>query len=248
MDGSGNVFVADTFNSAVKKIPPACVTSSCVITLGSGFYLPYGVAVDGTGNVFVGDTYNHEVKEILAADGNIPASPTINTLGSGFSYPYGVAVDASGNVFVADDSDTGEVYEIPAAGGYTTVLTLGGSVYQPKGLAVDGSGNVFVADSGHSRVLMLDYADAPSLNFGSISFGANSTATVTVQNIGNAPLTLPNPAAGSNPSISQYVTLDNSAATACPVVTSSSPAASLASGAYCTLAIGLDPTVLEAVS
>ena len=34
------------------------------------------------------------VQEIVAVNGVIPASPTINPLGGGFSGPWGVAVDA----------------------------------------------------------------------------------------------------------------------------------------------------------
>ena len=99
MDGFGNVFAADPFNNnAVKEIPPGCASESCVITLGSGFSIPFGVAVDGAGNVFVADTGNGAVKEILAAGGYI----TINTLASGFNNPTGVAVDGFGNVYVAD--------------------------------------------------------------------------------------------------------------------------------------------------
>ena len=51
-----------------------------VRTLGSGFYLPYGVALDEDGNIFVADSANNMVKEILVAGGYT----TINTLGSGF--------------------------------------------------------------------------------------------------------------------------------------------------------------------
>ncbi len=56
VDGSGNVFVADTGNSAVKEIVAAGGYTT-VNTLGTGFYAPYGVAVDGIGNVFVADTF-----------------------------------------------------------------------------------------------------------------------------------------------------------------------------------------------
>jgi DNA-binding beta-propeller fold protein YncE len=71
--GSGNVFVADTNNNAVKEIVAVGgVTSSTstVLTLGSGFSFPYGVAVDSSGNVFVADYGdNAVVKEILAVGG-----------------------------------------------------------------------------------------------------------------------------------------------------------------------------------
>jgi sugar lactone lactonase YvrE len=76
---------------------------------------------------------------------------TLSTLGSGFGYPSGVAVDVSGNVFVAD-TDNGDVKEILAAGGYTTVKTLGSGFDYPQGVAVDGSGNVFVADTSGGAV------------------------------------------------------------------------------------------------
>ena len=116
-----------------------------IVTLGSGFNQPEGVAVDGSGDVFVGDTTHKQVKEILAAGGY----STVTTLGSaasGFSFLSGVAVDSSGNVFVADYGNSA-VKEILAAGGYTTVNTLGSGFNRPYAVAVDGSGNVFVADS-----------------------------------------------------------------------------------------------------
>ena len=57
-----------------------------------------------------------------------------------------MAVDGSGNVFVADWVDSA-VYEILAAGGYTTVKNLvPGSFACADYVAVDGSGNVYVAD------------------------------------------------------------------------------------------------------
>ncbi|MGC2211138.1 MAG: Ig-like domain repeat protein [Candidatus Korobacteraceae bacterium] len=145
VDRSGNVFVADTGNSAVKEIL-AVGGYTTVNTLGSGFYYPSGVAVDRSGNVFVADTYNSAVKEILAVGGYT----TVNTLGSGFNYPFGVAVDGSGNAFVAD-THNGAVKEIVAVGGSipasTTINTLGSGFGEPYGVAVDGSGNVFVANA-----------------------------------------------------------------------------------------------------
>jgi DNA-binding beta-propeller fold protein YncE len=45
VDGSGNVFVADTYNNAVKEILAAGHYTT-INTLGSGFNSPTGVAVD----------------------------------------------------------------------------------------------------------------------------------------------------------------------------------------------------------
>jgi len=242
VDGSGNIFVADA--CAVKEIV-AGGGYTTVKMLGSGFTGPVGLAVDGNGNLFLADYDHNVVKEMLAAGGYT----TVRTLGIGFSKPLHVAVDGSGNVYVTDTGNS-VLKEILAAGGYSTVKTLGSGFPYPVGVAVDGSGNVYVGDSGNSRVAKLDFADAPHLSFGSISTGASSAEqTVTVQNIGNTLLTLPVPAAGSNPSISPYFTLDNSATTACPVVTSSWGVGSLLpAGASCTLSIRFEPTVLGGIS
>ncbi|MGA2962599.1 MAG: NHL repeat-containing protein, partial [Candidatus Korobacteraceae bacterium] len=154
VDGSGNVFVADPNDSAVKEIPSGCLTSSCVQTLGGGFSAPFGVAVDGSGNVFVADTSNNAVKEIppgCTASSCVITLAAAYTSGGGFSAPSGVAVDGSGNVFVADNGNSA-VKEILAAGGYTTVNTLAGGFSYPEDVAVDGSGNLFVADTGNHAV------------------------------------------------------------------------------------------------
>jgi len=148
VDASGNVFVADGNNNAVKEILAAGGYTTTVNILATGLNGPAGVAVDASGNVFVADTYNNAVKEILAAGGY---TTTVNILATGLNGPAGVAVDGSGNVFVADYNDNA-VKEILAAGGYTTVNTLGSGFSQPFGVAVDGSGNVFVGDSTNNAV------------------------------------------------------------------------------------------------
>src|SRR5580698_4663365 len=77
VDGSGNVFVADTENNAVKEIVAVSgsipASNPTINVLGSGFNAPAGVAVDGNGNVFVADTSNNLMKEIVAVNGSIPA-------------------------------------------------------------------------------------------------------------------------------------------------------------------------------
>jgi sugar lactone lactonase YvrE len=150
VDGSGNVYVADQYGSAVKEMPAGCASSSCVTTLGGGFNHPQGVTVDGSGNVYVAGGYNP------VADGNntvteMPAgcasSSCVTKLGGGFKLPSGVAVDAIGNVYVADTYNH-TVKEMPAGCASSSCVTsLGGGFSYPEGVAVDGSGNVYVADS-----------------------------------------------------------------------------------------------------
>jgi len=158
VDASGNVYVADFTNNAVKKIPAGCGSSSCATTLGGGFRGPSGVAVDASGNVYVADSTNGAVKKIPASCiSGANDSTCVVTLGtSAFIDPFGIALDASGNVYVADSNLT-TLEEIPAscisgANNSTCVKPLGSGFNSPWGVAVDASGNVYAANWGASTV------------------------------------------------------------------------------------------------
>lgn len=182
VDGTGNVFVADT--TMVKKIPVGCGNNSCVIPVASNFsfYNLPAIAVDGSGNVFVAEYSNNKIYEIVAAGGYT----VVNTLGGGFSFssPTGVALDGSGNVYVADYSNNA-VEEILAAGGYTTVTTLGGDFSLPQGVAVDGTGNVYVADTNHNAVKEIPPGCVTASCVVSLGGGFSGPVGVTVDGNGN---------------------------------------------------------------
>jgi streptogramin lyase len=147
-DSSGNLYLADQANNAVKKIPSGCATSSCVITIGGGFSAPFGLAVDGAGNVLVADNGNNAVKQIPAGCTSSTCVITVAPVGG----PAGIAVDGDGNIFVTDAGD-GIVIEIPQGClAESCTITLGGGWNNPSGLATDGNGNLFVADKGNSAV------------------------------------------------------------------------------------------------
>ncbi|HWA24327.1 MAG TPA: immunoglobulin domain-containing protein [Lacunisphaera sp.] len=78
IDGAGNIYVADSGNSAIRKVTPAgAVTTLAGLSTiaglldgtGSGawFNQPKGVAVDGAGNVYVADTGNAAIRKITPA-------------------------------------------------------------------------------------------------------------------------------------------------------------------------------------
>ncbi len=182
VDGSGNVYVADTSNGTIRKITNTGVVTTLAGSAGqfSGmdgtgaaahFHFPYGVAVDGSGNVYVADTSNCTIRKITST-GTVTtlagsAGQTGNVDGTGaaarFNNPVGVAVDGNGNVYVCDTNNS-TIRKITSTG---TVTTLAGGAGQvgyvdgtgfaarfsnPKGVAIDGSGNVYVADSGNNTI------------------------------------------------------------------------------------------------
>ncbi len=123
LDDSGNLFVADTFSHAIRKLTPAG-TNWVVTTLaglpgtsgsadGTGsdarFFLPYDLTVDRAGNIYVtGDaqTIRKVTPEgVVTTIAGLADSPgSANGVGSAarFNLPTGVAVDSAGNVYVAD--------------------------------------------------------------------------------------------------------------------------------------------------
>jgi sugar lactone lactonase YvrE len=179
VDGSGNVYIVDSQNSAVRKVAPTKVITT-VAGRGIAGYLgdngsatlaelnfPSSIAVDSTGNLYIADPDNSRLREVSTTG-------TITTIAGNGAYsgtgsaalgnPAGVAVDAAGNLSVADEG-TNTIRKLSAAG---TMSTIGGSgVYgytgdgaaavstelaYPAGVAVDSSGNVYVVDSYNSRV------------------------------------------------------------------------------------------------
>jgi cysteine-rich repeat protein len=125
VDGSGHLFIADTFNTRVRRVDAATGVVATVAGTGEqGFSgdggpatsaqinLPYGVAVDALGNLFIADRINHRIRRVDAATGVI--TTVAGTGAFGFSgdggpatsaqinAPRGVAVDGLGNLFIAD--------------------------------------------------------------------------------------------------------------------------------------------------
>ena len=207
VDGSGNVYVADTFNSTIRKIAPGAVVTTLAgsaeqtgSTDGTGsaarFYNPQSVAVDGSGNVFVADTYNDTIRKITPAGVVSTLAGSAGQCGGNdgtgsaaqFCHPFGVAVDGPGNVYVADTYNS-TIRKISPAG---VVTTLAGSAGQrgstdgtgsvarfsvPYGVAADGSGNLYVADSGNSTIRKITPAGVVSTLAGSAGQTGSTDAT-----------------------------------------------------------------------
>jgi sugar lactone lactonase YvrE len=86
VDSAGDVFVADTFNDAIREITPDRVVSTVAgqlnrlghedgVGTAAQFELPYGLAIDTAGNLYVADTSNQTIRKLSVA-GTIAATPT----------------------------------------------------------------------------------------------------------------------------------------------------------------------------
>ncbi|MDI6809674.1 MAG: hypothetical protein QME66_11940 [Candidatus Eisenbacteria bacterium] len=159
VDGSGNVYVADTQNNRIQKFTSDGVFvakwgSTGIDTLQ--FLGPMGIAIDGQGHIYVVDSGNNRVQK-LTDTGVFVVSWGSDTGGKygPLIAPTSVAVDGSGFVYVTD-SGNDRVQKYGSTG--TSMWAWGssgtgdGQFNSPKGIAIDWTGLVCVVDSGNNRV------------------------------------------------------------------------------------------------
>ncbi len=149
VDGSGNVYFADTNNQRVRKIAGGTITT--VAGNGTAGYggdgagavnaqlnSPVAVAVDNAGNLYIADYNNDVVRKVSAGGGisTLAGNGSVGYSGDGgpaasaqLNGPASVAVDAAGNVYIADSGN--HTVRIVAHGGTISTFagngTLGGS-------------------------------------------------------------------------------------------------------------------------
>lgn len=185
VDASGNVYIADFNNNAIRK-----VSNGTIVTVagggGQGFAGdggpatsaqlngPVSVAVDTGGNLYITDSNNYSIRLVspngiistIAGNGSIGYSgdggPAVNAqLGA----PGGLAIDAAGNLY---STDSQVVRRISGDGTIATIAGNGTSGYSgdggtatgaqfnsPSALALDSNSNLYVADAGNNAIRLL---------------------------------------------------------------------------------------------
>jgi sugar lactone lactonase YvrE len=174
MDSAGNLYVADAFNTAIRKIVPSTAT---VTTLAVFQSLPQGLAVEGNGLLVSlqegGD--NRIVR--LSSDGTVTTvagSMTTSGFADGvggaalFNSPAGMYGDGSGNVYIADSGNFAVrkmTLTSAAVATYAGAVSVGSSdgtgtqarFSAPQGLAVDDT-TAYVADTGNDTIRAIELA------------------------------------------------------------------------------------------
>lgn len=153
VDGSGNLYIADTFDHRIREVSAASGTIETIAgdgftaADGAGGYngdsilaasaklnYPYSVAFDPSGNMYIADAGNARVRVVAAVNGTITAASTITTLaGTGTA---GESTDCTQTPLVANQTQ----------------------LYYPESVAVDAAGNVYIADTQNAEILKVNAA------------------------------------------------------------------------------------------
>ncbi|MBU6401722.1 MAG: hypothetical protein KGS61_15500, partial [Verrucomicrobia bacterium] len=144
VDGSGNLFIADTGNHRIREVDAAGLIRTVAgngrigysgdggAATNASLSNPASVAVDGLGNLFIADGFNNRIRRVdtngvistvagsgkpgYSGDGGAATNATLNS-------PQGIVVDPRGNLFVADSLN----YRIRKIGTNGLLTTVAGN-------------------------------------------------------------------------------------------------------------------------
>ena len=182
-DATGaNVYVADVFNSRVRKVSAGWVstfggngTPGHVDGAGtiSEFFFPTGIVMDSHGNLFITDQFNFCIRKI-GVDSSVSTLAGTGIRGevdgpiatAQFDYLNGIALDAAGNIYVVQ-GNTNRIRKVGTDGMVTTIAgndeagsvdgnALTARFNTPVDLAIDAQGNIYVSEAGGNRIRKIE--------------------------------------------------------------------------------------------
>ncbi len=147
-DSGSNLYVADTFNYAIRKITPGGeITTLAGLPGVSGsadgagsaarFFNPFKLALDSTGNLYVtGDSQTirkvtpEGVVTTIAGSADTPGSADGVGSVARFNLPSGITLDSAGNLYVSD-AENHTIRKLTQAGADWVVTTIAGLAGSP---------------------------------------------------------------------------------------------------------------------
>ena len=167
LDGTGNIYVADTRNNTIRKI----ASDNKVTTLAGAASNAGAINGRGAAARFNNAGFFGSNQPLYVANSGVAGT-------SGVAYAGGIAVDVAGNAFVADTGNN-IIRKITVDGTVSTFVGVAGvsgaldgavataTFASPSGVALDAAGNVYVADSGNHKIRRISPAGVVSTIAGS---------------------------------------------------------------------------------
>ena len=205
VDGSGDVYVADTYNDTIRMIAGGQVTtiagqpgvagSNDGAARSAHFDSPNDLRVDAAGDIYVADTGNHTIR--LIANGQVTTlagTPGVSGSADGpaasaqFFDPEGLAI-ANGRVYVADTGN--HTIRVIANGSVSTLAGLAGAPGAangpaafaqfdgPQSVEADAAGNLWVADTGNNAIREISAAGTVTTAAGPV--GASRLVNLSIR-------------------------------------------------------------------
>ncbi|HWW43931.1 MAG TPA: hypothetical protein VN180_02575, partial [Acidimicrobiia bacterium] len=191
VDGSGDLLIADSGNSRIRRVSPSGIISTVAGNGTRGFSgdggpataaslsSPDSVTTDALGNVYIADAGNQRIRKVTTDGriGTVAGNGGIGYAGDGgpatsasFDFPESVAVGPGGELYIAD-SHNQRIRSVSVAGIITTVAGQGIEGYSgdggpASGALLDTPISVCVDRSGHVVI-------ADALNNRVRAFGAS---------------------------------------------------------------------------
>ena len=182
MDALGNLYVADSFGSTIRKITPDAVVTTIAgypgttghvdgVAGAARFNLAFSLTVDFLGNIYVAEEQNQTIRKItpagvvttLAGLAGVQGSADGTGTAARFNAPAGIAVDGEGNLYVTDGGNH-TIRKISPLGVVTTYAGAVGARASndgpvaesrfsfPSGIAFDRYGYLYVTESNNRTI------------------------------------------------------------------------------------------------
>ncbi len=168
VDGSGNLYIADSNNNRIRKVTPGGTISTVAgdgtpgyggddgPAISAQLFHPTDVAIDSGGNLYIADFNNQCIRKVAAGTGTISTVAGTGTAGyngdgiaatSAQLYrPYSVAVDSSGNLLYIADLNNYRIRKVTAG----TISTVAGN--GTVGYSGDGGSATSAQLSAYTKV------------------------------------------------------------------------------------------------